>query len=89
MIVMALLDVLYRLLDLLLILDIPSLPTEVANYVTQFFDYLAMGAGILSNYAPLGYLLILLGVILAVDSGILIYHFVMWVLKKVPMLGVQ
>jgi len=28
-------------------------------------------------------------VLLAIDAGILVYHLVMWVLRKIPMLGIE
>lgn len=47
------------------------------------------GAGILANYTPLGYFMILFGVILAIDAGLVIYHFVMWIIRKIPMVGIS
>lgn len=70
-------------------INIPLLPVEVTVYITEFMSYLALGASILSNYAPLGYLLSLFGVVIAVDIGISVYRVVMWVLKKLPMLGIS
>lgn len=90
MIIELLLDMIYGLFSLLTaLIEIPQMPDEATAYITQFFDYLAMGAGILANYTPFGYIMILFGVILAVDVGIKLYHFVMWILKKIPMLGIS
>lgn len=89
MIIELLLNAIYNVLNVLLILDIPQLPEQVTGYINTLFDYLVTGASILSNYTPLGYLLILFGVLLAVDLGIQIYHFVMWVIRKIPMLGMS
>lgn len=89
MILEMLLDVIYNILDLLLILDIPNMPTEALSYIDTAFDYLVAGAGVLANYTPLPYLLVLLGVVIAVDMGIMIYHFIMWIIKKIPMLGIE
>lgn len=90
MIIELLLDCIYGLFSLLTaVIKIPQMPTEATTYITQFFDYLEAGAGILANYTPLGYIMILFGVVLAVDVGIKLYHFVMWILKKIPMLGIS
>lgn len=89
MIIEMLLSLLGRLLDLLLVFNIPKLPAEVNGYIETMFEYLEMGAGILANYTPLGYLLTLMGIILAVDAGIMIYHFVMWIIRKIPMLSMS
>lgn len=89
MIINLLLGLIYKVLDVLLILNIPQLPDSVTGYINDFFDYLVTGASILSNYTPLGYLLIMFGVLLAVDTGIQIYKFVMWIIRKIPMLGMS
>lgn len=89
MIIEALLNLVYKWLDLLLFFEIPKLPQEVNGYINTLFDYLETGASLLANYTPLDYLLVLFGIILAVDAGILIYHFVMWIIKKIPMLGME
>lgn len=90
MIIELLLEALYNVFSLLtMAIDIPPMPDEAMTYVTQFFDYLTMGAGILANYSPFSYLMVLLGVIIAVDVGILLYHFVMWIIRKIPMAGMS
>lgn len=90
MIIEMLLDMLYGLFSLLTAaIKIPQMPDEATSYITQFFDYLEAGAGILANYTPFAYIMILFGVILAVDIGIKLYHFVMWILRKIPMIGVS
>lgn len=89
MLIELLLNLIYKLLGLLLIFEIPQLPSQVTIYIDSMFNYLVSGASILANYTPLSYLLTLFGIILAVDVGINIYHFVMWILKKIPMLSVR
>lgn len=89
MIIQLLLQLIYTIFDKLLILNIPQLPEQVQTYINSFFDYLVSGASILANYTPLSYLLVLFGVVLAVDIGINVYKFVMWILKKIPMIGVS
>lgn len=89
MIIEMLLDLLYKVMSLLMILDIPDLPTEVTGYIQTAFDYIVAGAGVLANYVHLGYLMILFGVLLAIDAGILVYHLVMWIIRKIPMAGMS
>jgi hypothetical protein len=90
MIVTLLLEVLYGAFNVLTLpINIPPMPEEAMTYVEQFFEYLEMGAGILANYTPFAYLMILFGVLLAVDIGIMVYHFVLWILKKIPVLGIS
>lgn len=90
MIIELLLDMLYNIFNLLTtLINIPSLPDEVNTYLADFTGYIQGGYTILSAYAPMDYLMTLFFLILAVDAGIKIYQFVMWVLKKIPVLGIQ
>lgn len=89
MIIELLLDAIYGIMSTLMVLEIPSLPDEVHAFITDAFTYITSGAGILANYTPLGYLMMLFGVLLAIDAGILVYHFIMWIIKKIPMLGIE
>lgn len=70
-------------------INIPTLPSNVQVFLNQAFDYISAGVGILANYTDLGYLLVLLGVVIGIDIGIAIYHFVMWVIRKIPMLSMS
>lgn len=89
MIIELLLDAIYGIMSTLMVLEIPSLPYEVHAFITDAFSYITAGAGILANYTPLGYLMTLFTVLLAIDAGILVYHFIMWIIKKIPMLGIE
>lgn len=90
MIIELLLDMLYGIFSLLTVpINIPDLPPEMQSYIDTMFTYIQAGAGIVANYMPLAFMLTLFGVILAVDIGIKLYHFVMWILKKIPMLGIE
>lgn len=89
MIIQLLLTLIYNIFNLLLVIEIPSLPDAVQTYINSLFDYLVAGASILANYTPLGYLLTLFGIIVAIDIGINVYKFIMWILKKIPMIGVS
>lgn len=89
MIIEMLLNVIKNLLNVLLFFEIPPLPEDVTGYFDTLFGYLETGASILSNYTPLSYLLVLFGIILAVDAAIIVYHFVMWILRKIPVAGIS
>lgn len=90
MIIELLLDALYSVFKVLTTpINIPQMPMETEQYIAQFFDYLEMGAGILANYSPFGYLMVLFGVLIAVDIGIMLYHFVMWIIRKIPLAGIS
>lgn len=90
MIIEMILDALFNVFELLTTpINIPQFPAEVSSLLNSAFTYISSGIGILANYTHLSYLLVLLGIIVGIDVGISIYHFVMWVLKKIPLLGVS
>ena len=89
MIIELLMDLFFLVYSNLLVFDIPDLPEGVHEYIDMAFDYIVAGGGVLANYVPLAYLMTLFGVLLAVDAGILIYHLVIWVLRKIPAAGVS
>lgn len=90
MIVLALLEVVYGLFSLLLApVNIPSLPDNVYLMVYDLCEDIASGIAVLSQYTDLEYLLVLFGVVVLVDAGVLAYKFVMFFLRKIPMLGIE
>ena len=89
MIIETLLNAVYSLMSLLLVIEIPDLPSQVYDFIDQAFSYITSGAGIVANYTPFDYLMTLFFVLIAIDAGIMVYHFVMWIIKKIPMLGVK
>lgn len=90
MIIEALMNLLLKLFGLLTsAINIPSLPDSVSTFMADALSYIKTGLQLLAVYTNLEYLLILFGLIIAIDIGIAVYHFVMWVLKKIPMLGIS
>lgn len=90
MIVLALMELVYGLFEILTSpISIPALPDDMVFILLTATNYLKIGASIIMNYTHYSYLITLLGIIIAVDAGLLIYKFVMWVIKKIPMLGIE
>lgn len=90
MIIKGLLDVLVRVFSALTsAINIPQLPEEVHQYIETLLGYIKVGIALLANYTHIEFLLVLFGLVLAVDLGVAVYHFVMWVLRKIPMLGIE
>lgn len=85
-----LIDILFGLIDFITSgLNIPAFPDEAISVINDVVQYLQLGLAILGNYTHLDYLLTLFGVIVAIDVAILSYKFIMWVLRKIPMLGIS
>lgn len=90
MLIEALLNLIYTVLDFLFApIHLPSLPEGVASFLASAMEYLQVGLSILAAYTDLNYLLALFGIIIAVDAAVLVYKLVMWILRKIPMLGIQ
>lgn len=70
-------------------INIPPLPPDVDEFMSDCLEYMQNGIYILNNYMNLEYILVLFGIILVIDVAIHVYHFVMWILKKIPMLGIS
>lgn len=90
MIITLLIDLIYTVISVLTLpINIPDLPSEVNTFVSTAIEYIGTGLGILSNYTNLSYLLVLFGVIAAVDIGLALYKLVMFIIKKIPMLNIS
>lgn len=90
MIIEALMNLVYYLFEFLTLpISIPGLPEGVRDVITGALDFISVGIALAANYFDIGYLVTLFGLILAVDAGMLVYKFVMWVIKKIPMIGIE
>ena len=90
MIIKLLLDLVYSIFNVLTLpINIPDLPQEINSVIATIIEYVGTGLAILQNYTHLSYLLILFGVIVAVDVGIWLYKLVMFFVRKIPMLNVR
>lgn len=90
MIIEALMQLVFNLFALLTLpISIPSLPEEVSVVIESFLEYLQTGILLFAAYFDIGYLMLLFGIVVAVDVGVLLYKFVMWILRKIPMLGMS
>ncbi len=90
MIVNGLLNLLYSVFDILTLpIAIPGIPDGVKQILATALDYITSGVGILAQFFDMNYLFSLFSLIIIIEGAVLIYKFVMWVLKKIPMLGVK
>ena len=90
MIIKLLLDLVYSIFNVLTLpINIPDLPTDINTVIATIIEYVGTGLAIFKNYTHLSYLLILFGVIVAVDVGVWLYKLVMFFVRKIPMLNVR
>ena len=69
--------------------NIPKFPESVSTYLDTFKSYLNDGIGFIKFFLPWEYVVLLLKIILSIVLALEIYKFVMWVVRKIPMLNVK
>lgn len=92
MIVNALASLIYGLLDLLLVFNLPSLPDSVMTVANNGVGYIITGVGVLGAFlgtTALGVLAVLLSLLLSMHVAYMLYSLVAFILRKIPMLGVD
>lgn len=70
-------------------IKIPDLPEEVSGIMSEVIVYVRTGLELLANWTHLPYLLTLFGLMFTVSISITGYNVVMWILRKVPGLGIS
>lgn len=92
MIISALGNLIYSLLNLLLVFDLPQMPESISAVLTQASVYLNDGMGLLVAFigqTAAGILSVLLNLLLLMHGAYMLYTFVKFVLRKIPMLGID
>lgn len=90
MIIESLMNLLSWLLNLLLTsIDIPDLPNSVATVIAQGVQYMGMGLGIFAAFTHYQFIMALLAITIIIDAAMLVYKFVVWLIRKIPMAGME
>lgn len=92
MIISALLNLIYSVLSLLLVFDLPELPETVTTLVNSALGYMVTGVSVLGAFVGhtcMGVIALILQLVVAMNAAYLVYSLVMWVLRKIPMLNVR
>jgi len=92
MIISGLLNVIYGVLSVLLVFDLPKLPDTVTTLLGEFGGYVVTGVNMLSVFigpTAMGVIALLLSLIIAMNVAYFLYSFVFWVVRKIPMLNVR
>ena len=92
MIINALAELIYALLDLLLVFDLPSLPDSVVSIVNQVLGMISQGVQIITAFTgstTIAICAVLLNLLLLMHSAYMVYNFVCFILRKIPMLDVE
>ena len=73
---------------LISMIDLPLIPEELVMIVDQTFEYMRAGVGFFNLVCPLELIQPAINIFLGVyifEHG---YYIVMWIVKKIPMLGI-
>lgn len=92
MIISLLLQLIYGLLSLLLVFNLPVLPETITTLVDSILGYIPTGVGILGvffGHTCMGVLALLLKLVIGMNAAYMTYSLVFWVIRKIPMLNVK
>lgn len=70
-------------------INLPQLPDEVISIIDQLFDILSGAMGLLSIFMDIDMLKILLPILLIVINFDEAYKLTMFILRKIPFLGIK
>ncbi len=91
MIIEALLNLVIRLfMALLSFVNIPEIPQEtISNVQNTLNTIIEKGSALIDLLIPYNVAKGLLLIVIGIEVAIPVYHFVMWLLKKIPMLSIR
>lgn len=92
MIVNALLQVLYTLLDAIMIFDIPDLPPQISNGISYALTYITQGVGVLTSFIgpdAMAVLGVLFGLFVVLNVAFFAYSVAWWFIRKLPFLQIR
>ena len=70
-------------------INLPQVPPNIQTVIDQFFEYLRSGMGFVYIFFDMSLVKILLPLLIAVINFDKVYKLVMFVLRKIPFLGVD
>lgn len=90
MVINGLLTALFNLFEFLTRpIDIPDIPPDIDTIVNTALGYIRSGFDYMRFWTHWDFLLILLGICLVIGTAVRLYGLVMWVLRKLPFLGIE
>lgn len=70
-------------------INLPQVPSNIQTVIDQFFEYLRSGMGFVYIFFDMSLVKILLPLLIVVINFDKVYKLVMFVLRKIPFLGVD
>lgn len=92
MLVKALLDLIYNLLDLVLFAELPAMPDTVLTLLDEVTSYVVMGVDVLRSFigsSALMVIALIFNLVLSFHLFYMVWSMVFWILRKIPMLNIK
>lgn len=90
MIISGLLSIVKVLINLLFgWVNLPQVPEAVTSVVDTLFTYMQQGIGIVWLFVPQALVKVLLPLVILVHNFDHLYKLGMWILRKIPMVGID
>lgn len=91
MIIKLLLNLLKGLLDLILnLFDVlPCLPDGVIESINNYVTLIIQNSKVVSFFIPVEFCLTLVAIVLVIENFHYIYKFTLWLLRKIPFVGIE
>lgn len=84
-------DLFYKVFSLLLgWINIPEIDLDTINSIDQVLEYILVdGGSLIGLLLPVNTCKTLLAIFIFIQAALLIYYLVMWILKKIPAVGIS
>lgn len=87
MIIKALIEIVFGIIKTIFALlpNLPSLPNSISNSINNVFTIIFNNMGLIGIFVRVSTIKIMVPLVIAVLSFKHIYHFVMWIIRKIPL----
>lgn len=89
MIIEKILDLIYKLIDILMVFQVPSLGETSSNISDLLSTASSSCIGFIDLFIPWNVVKILIPIAIVIINAEHIYNFIMWILRKIPFLGMS
>lgn len=73
----------------ILAISFPALATQIPTYIDAIIYYISCGLDIVWIFIPKTITVVIMTLSVSVQIAVWTYHFVLWILKKIPVAGIE
>lgn len=90
MIIKGLLELIFSLLKIVFSpVSLPKLPSSVNYYLNQFIEWILGGYNLLCSFIDMNTAKVLIPIVIVIANLDRIWSFIMFILRKIPFIGVE